>query len=420
MKPLQGFLQALQPQRVRGWAYSPADPDLHLSIEIRVDGAVVARHQASTYFADLDRAKIGRGDHGFLVQPETPLPVQDQGRVEVVAIAPDGRSKTLHLPAVRTARAPEPTPAQTKEDPVLDYPPTPPPSFIQPPPKPGPAAPRPPASTPPQAGPAMHVPGRAPRFEATDRTQRPVFVLGSARSGTTAMMTALRASGRYAGYNEGHLLSLALRLEQAVQNHYARSKRDSAPGMNTLVAHIEAQVMQDAVQAGFVELMRATFPTGFWLDKTPGPDMIRAAPLMLRIWPEARFIFMKRHPVDNIESRRRKFPTIGFRDHCRLWADSMTSWHGVRDLVAEVSLEVDQAELAASPDQVAERVGGMLNLSPPESSRMLAAFRTERPQKTGHDPAGHLTPDQVTWTPDQRAIFAEICTDAAALFGYGM
>jgi hypothetical protein len=251
-----------------------------------------------------------------------------------------------------------------------------------------------------------------------DLSQRPVFVLGSARSGTTAMMAALRQSGRYAGFNEGHFLTLFGRLRHAVGIHYGRSVRDAAPGMNTLIANIPQQIVTEALQAAFNEIIRAIFPTGYWLDKTPGPDMIKTAPMLRRIWPEARFIFMRRAPVDNIESRRRKFPTISFKDHCRLWAESMVSWHAIRGELAEVSLEVDQLRMGLQPEQVAAEVAALLNLTERETARLLNSFQQDRPQRTGSTITHVVDIASVDWTAEEREIFQQTCAEAIELFGY--
>jgi hypothetical protein len=402
---VQGYLQTLQPTKLRGWAYMRARPDEHLKIEVRLDGHLVTETIASTYFEDLEQHNIGKGDHGFLIRPRLELPVEQPGRVQVIALSSEGHRRVLELSSTakaRTAGAPPPP---------LPLP--------QPLPATKPAAPpRPaPAAAAPIAPPApLH--SATPNPNAIDHTQRPVFVLGSARSGTTAMMLALRQCGRYQGYNEGHLLPLFARLQGVVANHYGRSAANAVPGINTLIANVPAQMVTDALQSAFISIIRATFPTGFWLDKTPGPDMVKAVPLLRKIWPESRYIFMKRRPVDNIESRRRKFPTINFRDHCRLWADSMMSWHAIRDELAEVSLEVDQVQLAREPELTARNVAALLNLTEKETAALVASFNKDRPQRTGPDFTRIVDINSVDWSAEQRAAFAEICAEPIELFGY--
>jgi hypothetical protein len=390
---VQGYLQTLQPTKLRGWAFVRARPDEHLKIEVRLDGQLVTETLASAYFEDLEQHNIGKGDHGFLIRPKQELPVDQPGRVQVIALSGDGLRRVLELSSTAKART-----APVDAVPVA--------KALLAPPKPVPVAPPAP----------LH--SSAPNPNAVDHTQRPVFVLGSARSGTTAMMLALRQSGRYAGYNEGHLLPLFARLHGVVMNHYGRSAANAVPGINTLIANVPAQMVTDALQSAFISIIRATFPSGFWLDKTPGPDMIKAVPLLRKIWPEARYIFMKRRPVDNIESRRRKFPTINFRDHCRLWADSMMSWHAIRDELAGVSLEVDQVQLAREPERTAADVATLLNLTEKETAALLASFKKDRPQRTGVDFTHIVDLGSVDWTAEERAAFQEICAEPIELFDY--
>jgi hypothetical protein len=400
--PLQGFLQGFQPDRIRGWAYMPARPDDHMRIEVRLDGELVTQTIASMQFPDLQKNNVGKGDHGFLINLKQDLPVDQAERVKVIAIGPDGTRRVLQMSTAARARA-----AASPPMPV---------SPVSPAPPARPAPPAPVSETPPSLpAPAT---GALPHLVSVDLSQRPVFVLGSARSGTTAMMAALRQSGRYAGFNEGHFLTLFGRLQNAVGIHYGRSVRDAAPGMNTLIANVPQQMVIDALQGAFNEIIRAIFPTGYWLDKTPGPDMIKTAPMLRRIWPEARFIFMRRAPVDNIESRRRKFPTISFKDHCRLWADSMISWHAIRGELAEVSLEVDQLRMGLQPEHVAAEVAALLNLTERETARLLQSFKQDRPQRTGSTITSVVDIASVDWTEEEREIFRETCGDAIELFGY--
>ena len=50
----------------------------------------------------------------------------------------------------------------------------------------------------------------------------PVFVVGAARSGTSAMAQALVKATRYQGFAEGHVLDIAIRVGNAVEQHLDR------------------------------------------------------------------------------------------------------------------------------------------------------------------------------------------------------
>jgi hypothetical protein len=255
------------------------------------------------------------------------------------------------------------------------------------------------------------------RFASVDRAQRPVIVLGAARSGTSAMSMALRRNTRYIGYGEGHLVHMLPRLLDAVDRHYMTVRKDLPPG-STMLSSVPVEMVHDGIRALFVEMARNMAPTGFWTDKTPGPQMVRAAPALRRIWPEMRVIFMRRPPIENVESRRRKFPEYTFRSHCMMWADSMIAWDEVRAELAPISLEVDQVQLLHHPEIIVGQLTRLLTLSPDESERLLDSFINDRPQVTGDATAPPLTLETVGWSEQQRETFLRICGDAMHRFGY--
>ncbi len=406
MKPLQGFLQGLLPHRIRGWAFDPNDPDQHLTVEVRVDGVVIARAVASQLFPDLQQKQIGRGDHGFLIALDPPLPMNDGNLPEIVALSSGGQQRVLCLPKAVIAKPESNLPAGPKRKSLLERN-----SAIHT------------ASSSDGVHPkASHVSkvgvGQSLYSQVSDLDSYPVFILGAARSGTSAMVRALMRTEKYETFNEGHLLPLVMRLNHMVQNYYAKSARDAAAGMKTLIANVHEKSIHDVIHAGFISIMQKTFSSGYWLDKTPGAEMIRAAPLMHRLWPNAKFIFMRRHPVDNIESRRRKFMSMDFTEHCRLWSDSMMTWYAIRQSLAECAMEVDQLTMATQPFPLAEQLSVFLNLQEEEKNKLKDAMSSVRPQTTGSDPAHHVSLADVNWSDQERIIFSSLCTEPARLFGY--
>jgi hypothetical protein len=185
-----------------------------------------------------------------------------------------------------------------------------------------------------------------------------------------------------------------------------------------MLASVPPRMIQDGLQAMFTAITRAQFLTGNWMDKTPGVAMIQAAPLLRRVWPGSRFIFMKRRGIDNIESRRRKFPDIDFADHCAAWADAMLAWHAIRAELAPVSVEIDQLTMARQPNEVVDEVADLLTLTEDETARMLRALNTDRPQRTAGSLADSADRRALDWTNEQRQQFETICGDAMRQFGY--
>lgn len=60
-----GSIDSVNDGILRGWAFSRIDPDTHLLLEVIADSRVVGEGTAKLLRADLEKEKIGRGDHGF-------------------------------------------------------------------------------------------------------------------------------------------------------------------------------------------------------------------------------------------------------------------------------------------------------------------------------------------------------------------
>ncbi|MDR3506082.1 MAG: NF038122 family metalloprotease [Acidocella sp.] len=62
---LRGFIDTAGPERVTGWAQCEAAPEAPVALDILAGGAPVAQVLANAYRADLRRAGLGSGCHGF-------------------------------------------------------------------------------------------------------------------------------------------------------------------------------------------------------------------------------------------------------------------------------------------------------------------------------------------------------------------
>lgn len=66
--PVIGFVEAVADGQVLGWAWRPDRPQRPVVVEAVIDGAVVARAEASVFRADLAGAGVGDGGHGFSIR----------------------------------------------------------------------------------------------------------------------------------------------------------------------------------------------------------------------------------------------------------------------------------------------------------------------------------------------------------------
>ena len=250
---------------------------------------------------------------------------------------------------------------------------------------------------------------------------RPIFVVGSVRSGTSAIMNALREGAGIKGFNEGNFAHMLPALIEAVERHFSRFR---APGdankRPTMVANLPASVVINGIKNVFGAAFVRTFGEGRWLDKTPGgKSMVRACPVLLEIFPHARFIFCKRRGVENVLSRQRKFPDVSFINHCRSWADTMQEWHAVRESLGASFLEIDQRDMAIDPAGVASRVGGFIGLSQAEGEAVRAALSAVRLEQTRPvQDSAYIDLEESGWTAEEKSIFVDTCGEAMRAYDY--
>jgi hypothetical protein len=212
----------------------------------------------------------------------------------------------------------------------------------------------------------------APQLRPSDRAAglasfpeaSPIFVLGAGRSGTSAIVGAMRAAG-IEGFHEGHVFPLL-------------------KGMLGRLAEADVGQMRAAVTSAAI---RATIERTYgghgsrtWLDKTPDHAMIDCVPLVREVFPAARFIMMRRHPIAFAESRRRKFsePLLSAINE---WVKCIESWKACRPaLPASCYLECDAQSLNDPATQ--QSLCAFLELDAGSQKRFTDYLASERPELT--------------------------------------
>jgi hypothetical protein len=244
----------------------------------------------------------------------------------------------------------------------------------------------------------------------------PVFIVGSPRSGTSILAKALLSAG-YSGSHEGNLLSLLHTIERNIDNHF-RIFGTEDPAV--LTAHMTAPLIKAGLFGILRELVDAHYAGQAWFDKTGNPEMIEAIPILLSLWPNARFVFAKRRAIENIVSRLRKFPSLNFEYHCADWARNMSTWRRITQNNPKIKyIEIDQHDLGQVPEGAAAALATFLELPISIQMKMEAMFRRDRPQETEHGTATRiLTFESAGWSAEQQQIFRRHCDEQMAAYGY--
>jgi Sulfotransferase family len=116
--------------------------------------------------------------------------------------------------------------------------------------------------------------------------KRPILVIGCPRSGTTALLELLLRSDQVRSiHNEGHILW---------QPHH--HPRDRAWESDRLGAEDVSRREREYIYVALRMFVRGRR----FVDKTP--ENCLRIPYLLELFPDASFIFLRRHPADNVSS----------------------------------------------------------------------------------------------------------------------
>ncbi|MCY3003878.1 MAG: sulfotransferase [Planctomycetota bacterium] len=251
-------------------------------------------------------------------------------------------------------------------------------------------------------------------------SSEPIFVLGSVRSGTSAIGQALTRGAGIAGHDEGHvttLLQVALSSVDKVVGNYPSA------GGSYLIQSFDAAGFKTHIRNYFAAFFAQHCPAGRWADKSPddfeGAPAIRAAPVLLEMFPKARFVYCQRRGIENVLSRVSKFPHVPFWYHCRSWATTVSAWHETRAKLGSSWIEVRQERMALEPAKVATELAQFLGLNETQRAGLQQSLANDRPEQSR--PAGEarsLTMADAGWDPGLQGVFLQECTDAMKLAGY--
>lgn len=248
----------------------------------------------------------------------------------------------------------------------------------------------------------------------------PVFIIGCVRSGTTAMMEALRTGADIPGFNEGNVAPLLYALQCTIEKYYGRISPAYLEEKRHFIANLPEEDVINSLANTFSALFSQHNPYPIWLDKTPeGSTMIRTAPLLVKMFPNAKFIFCKRRAIENILSRQRKFIGAPFKNFCIHWAETMEAWLDIRDVISDNVIEIDQRDMATDPERIAQELKKFLQLSDEQQENIAYTLGHKRFQQTrAAQDENYIDIDNTGWNDEEKSIFQVICTPMMEKFGY--
>jgi Sulfotransferase family len=246
--------------------------------------------------------------------------------------------------------------------------------------------------------------------------RHPVFIVGSPRSGTSALVDVMLCIG-YHGFLEGNFLSLLHGVDQIVDRQFiwfpSNDKR-------VLLSNVDKVDLKRRLFQSVRTVVDNLNPEEPWFDKTGNPEMTLAIPILRELWPSAVFVFAKRRGIENVISRITKFPAHPFEYHCANWAKNMASWRAVREKIPpECFIEVEQRQMVQHSEDAARELCTFLGVGDSMLSVAAKVMNTHRPQETSKGSASRTCSLAASgWTKEQAETFLKNCEAEMKAFGY--
>lgn len=249
-------------------------------------------------------------------------------------------------------------------------------------------------------------------------TDAPVFIVGAPRTGSSFVCDALIRGAGLVGGAEGHILPLLADLDNQIEGYY-QLMRDM--GMLAIPENTVAQIGEMDLRGKVAEVFRSYYEKiygkGRWVDKTVNVGMLESLPILLKIFPNSRVIYLNRNGIRNVISAVKYFG-VSFEECCRNWAQCGEAWERVRTkLPQDWIVEIEHEQLVETPSEVVSLLAKHLLLSSEERKELLH-FMVVATCEWENSPKAEITLETARWADDQRAMFIKICGNQMVRQGY--
>ena len=242
----------------------------------------------------------------------------------------------------------------------------------------------------------------------------PILIVGSPRSGTSALALGLSAAG-ISGYSEGHFLMLFARIEETIAKYYEVEASNNVPGTLLHALAMDRVVEEYRQTARF--MMDNVYDGAPWFDKTAHGGTIENLPFFKSIWPRAKIIFAKRRPIENLESRLRKFSHMSFAEHCNDLKYIFKTWAAIRGQL-NGWVEIDQYDLLHDPAQATKTISDFLGFQENAAAAFRTTIENTHPERTSES-YNTKRFSELNWSQNDKELFVAELDGIMKLFNYG-
>lgn len=278
------------------------------------------------------------------------------------------------------------------------------------------------------------------RFASARFIKCPIFIVGGSRSGTIVLLKAMGQHARILSTpSEDPFITDVGGMVHSLEFCDDVEKKYYQDTLRIPQGYIYERLRRLALESalgphyGLRQLIKLAITNKgnplvkrYWCTKTfPGKNVAQG---LMRLYPEAKFIWILRNGVNVVYSRCR-FPAFrdqSFEDHCRHWADTVGRFSYLLELPGTVV--VHQEELVDDPDRIFRHIFGNFGIDYDPKPTEYALTHHVHPLADESTAIGvdikkilsERPPAYLEWTQEQMRIFKRICGDAMEQAGYNM
>ena len=275
-------------------------------------------------------------------------------------------------------------------------------------------------------------------------------MIGSPRCGTTCISRCLRHAPGIPGFDEGHFLSNLLDfavLRHSISTRIAENKHESADAVGASHFHkyISEVKFYNIFKQGYMQALnchidqifddkatdskkRKKLPLTdkYFVDKSPGPKGILITKYLVKMWPEAKFIFLKRRSIENIHSRMKKFENNtyteeSFTKHCKQWVNDLNYFRQDAEpfLKPEQYIQIDHYDIMTKPELLIDTLCNFIDDLEQYRWLMINFLKNKFPESTNDSkPPPIYSIDSIPWENKYKEIHNKICLEKLEEEGY--